>query len=244
MCPMSNPWFRLYSEMVDDAKMRMLSADDRWYFVALLCCKNEGLLDAGDAKSLLRKKLQIKLGLAPMDLEHCLVRLEEVGLIHSETAQPLAWENRQFLSDSSTARVKAYRERVKREGNVTVTAQDTDTDTDTEQKKKQKKESASAPVPDDHPLWADVSCQVRDDFKSLRKHHRAAVTLTALKGIAKEAQKAGWTMEQALELIVTKGWRSFEASWVNKEQRPANGYHSAPRPNAQPMHLPELTGED
>jgi len=132
------PWFRAYTEMVDDEKLRLLAFEDRWHFVALMCCKGMGLLDAGDDLLMLRRKLAVKLGLAMRELETMADRLEEVGLIDAATFQPVAWEDRQFQSDSSTPRVKAYRERMKRSGNVSETAQDTDTDTDTETKKKQK----------------------------------------------------------------------------------------------------------
>lgn len=111
------------------------------------------------------------------------------------------------------------------------------------QKEIQKNTRTDGAVPDDHPLWANVNPQVRDDFKRLRKKHRAEITLTALKGIAKEAQKAGWTMEQTLEYVVTKGWRSFDASWLNREKG-WFGSNPQQRPNAQPMHLPELTSDD
>lgn len=131
---MHMPWFRLYVEMVDDEKMRLLAFDDRWHYVALLCCKGRGLLDAGDAHSMLERKLAVKLGLQLRELEAVANRLAEVGLIDADTFQPLGWDQRQMQSDSSRERVAAFRERKKRAGNVTVTAQDTDTDTDDTEK--------------------------------------------------------------------------------------------------------------
>lgn len=129
------PWLRLYTEIVDDEKVRLLAFEDRWHYVALLCCKRMGILDAGDPIGLLMRKLSVKLGLALRELESMLLRLEEVGLVDSETAQPTGWEARQFISDSSTERVRKFRarmaeERGKKVGNVTVTAQETDTDKD------------------------------------------------------------------------------------------------------------------
>ncbi len=223
---MSNPWFRLYSEMVDDAKMRMLSADDRWYFVALLCCKNEGLLDAGDANAILRKKLQIKLGLAPMDLEHCLVRLEEVGLIHSETAQPIAWENRQFLSDSSTARVKAYRQRAKRGRNVTVTAQDTDTEEETDtEKSRRSRQGAGTRLPADWHLpkeWFDWAVRERPELDINAQGEMFRDYWHAQAGA--KGRKADW---QAT-------WRN----WIrNARAERTNGFHAPVNNGAQPAVL-------
>lgn len=42
---MSNPWLRLYTEAVDDEKLRLLAFEDRWHFIAILCCKGKGIID-------------------------------------------------------------------------------------------------------------------------------------------------------------------------------------------------------
>ena len=108
---MSNPWFRMYSEAVDDEKLGLVSFEDRWHFVALLCCKNSGILDSDP--SLLNRKVAFKLKLDVRELGEVARRLSEVGLIDRETLQPLRWEDRQFKSDSSIERVAAYRDRKK-----------------------------------------------------------------------------------------------------------------------------------
>lgn len=131
------PWFRAYTEMVDDEKLRLLAFEDRWHFVALLCLKGQGLLD--DGGPLMMRKVAVKLGLDLRTLDDVARRLAEVGLIDQDNLQPLAWDARQMKSDSSAERVKAYRERqkqvkqgVEQARNATVTAQDTDTDTEEE----------------------------------------------------------------------------------------------------------------
>lgn len=211
---MANPWFRLYTEIMDDEKIRLLAFEDRWHYVAILCCKNSGLIDAGDSNAMLMRKL-----------EAALLRLEEVGLIDARTAQPTAWDDRQFLSDSSTARVQAYRERRKRSGNVSVTAQDTDTDTDQEEDKKQKTTRA----PSAHALLRDVPSELVDDFVKLRKAKRASVTQTAVDGIRREASKAGYTMEQAIRTCCERGWQGFKAEWVANTNRNNGQNHASPK---------------
>jgi len=124
------PWFRLHTDIIDDEKVRLLAFEDRWHFVALMCCKRAGLLDKGDAHDLLRRKLSVKLGLASREFEAAVMRIAEVGLICHETFQPLAWDDRQFISDSSAERVRRHRDRVKQDCNVTVTAPETDTEPD------------------------------------------------------------------------------------------------------------------
>lgn len=79
-------WFRMYTEAVDDEKLRLLAFEDRWHFVALLCCKAQGLLDGEDP--LMRRKIAVKLGLAVRELDEVARRLEEVGLVDAETLQP------------------------------------------------------------------------------------------------------------------------------------------------------------
>lgn len=59
-----------------------------------------------------------------------------------------------------------------------------------------------------------VSAQVWQDFKKSRKTMRAAITQSAIDGIQREANKAGWTMEAALMECCARGWRGFKAEWV------------------------------
>jgi hypothetical protein len=59
----------------------------------------------------------------------------------------------------------------------------------------------------------NVSDQVWQDFNRQRK---SRITQTALNGIIKQANTAGWTLEQALTEAVERGWQSFKAEWVNK----------------------------
>lgn len=141
------PWLRLYAEAVDDEKLRLLAFEDRWHFVALLCCKCKRILDDEADPQMMRRKVAVKLGLQLRELDEVARRLSEVGLIDPETLSPVAWEKRQFGSDSSTERVRACRER-KRVENLkesvmkhdetlqkrSSNALDTDTDTDEEKK--------------------------------------------------------------------------------------------------------------
>lgn len=60
----------------------------------------------------------------------------------------------------------------------------------------------------------EVSQEVWGDFLSLRKEKRAKLTNTALAGIKREADKAGWTLENALTETCARGWTGFKAEWV------------------------------
>lgn len=232
------PWFRVYSEIVDDEKLRLLAFEDRWHYVALLSCKCSGLLDSGDDAGLLRRKVAVKLGLTVPGLDEVARRLDEVGLIDAETLQPLAWESRQFKSDNSTERVKAYRERMKRPCNVSETAQDTDTDTDTEQDQKQKQARAPRTRPAAAPKPADVSEPVWADWLALRKAKRAPVTGTVLAEARREADKAGLALERFLQIWCSRGSQGLQADWLKPAELGARAGPSA----APSKHLTGMAG--
>ncbi len=78
-----------------------------------------------------------------------------------------------------------------------------------------------------------VDPQVANDWLLMRKKRRAVVTQTVLDGIGREASKAGITLEDALRLMVVRGWQGFQAEWV----LPARG---VPRmASGQPMSRDE-----
>ena len=207
------PWFRMYSEAVDDEKLRLLAFEDRWHFVAILCCKAKGILDVPE--NLLLRKVAVKLGVDLRTLEEVIRRLSEVGLIDKTTLQPLAWNERQYVSDSSTDRVKAYRERVKRSRNVSETAQETDTEADTETKKEEKREKPAQALAIPPALLAD--------FLVVRKAKRAGpLTATAIAGLQREADKAGISLESAVTACCEFGWQGFNAGWyADRAPKPA-----------------------
>jgi hypothetical protein len=59
-----------------------------------------------------------------------------------------------------------------------------------------------------------VSDQVWADFVALRKARRAPLSTTAMTTIAKEAEKADLSLEDALTECVVRGWQGFKAEWM------------------------------
>jgi uncharacterized protein YdaU (DUF1376 family) len=59
-----------------------------------------------------------------------------------------------------------------------------------------------------------VTESVWQDWLSLRKTKKAAVTQTAIDGIAREASKAGVSLQVALETCCARGWTGFKAEWL------------------------------
>ena len=66
-----------------------------------------------------------------------------------------------------------------------------------------------------------VNDKVWADFIVLRKSKKATLTTTALSGIQREADHAGWTLEKALVECCTRGWASFKADWIKPAGKPA-----------------------
>jgi len=116
------PWFRLYRDIIHDDKIKLLAFEDRWHFVSILCMKCAGVLDDPDA-NMRDRRIAVNLGVQSREVDEIKRRLKDVKLIDDDFC-PVRWDDLQFQSDSSSNRVKAYRERQeKRYRNVTVTAQ-------------------------------------------------------------------------------------------------------------------------
>lgn len=133
------PWFRLYAEIVDDPKLRLLSFEDRWHFVAILALKCSGVLDGAADPGLLYRMVAVKLGVEVCELEALAKRLAELFLVDAENLQPVAWERRQAPSDSSRDRTREWRVR-RADGNCHGDAQVT-FQNETEKERDKKKNS-------------------------------------------------------------------------------------------------------
>jgi hypothetical protein len=94
---------------------------------------------------------------------------------------------------------------------VAIPETETERETEAETEKETKKKATGVACPDfvDPQVWAD--------FLSIRKAKKAPMTETALKGIEREAKKAGWSLEKAISECVTRGWQSFKADWVKEK---------------------------
>lgn len=72
------------------------------------------------------------------------------------------------------------------------------------------------------PCPTDVPETVWEDFLEIRKAKGSPLTTTALEGIAREAEKAGMSLSEALSECCARGWQGFKASWMQKTQNPSS----------------------
>jgi hypothetical protein len=103
-----------------------------------------------------------------------------------------------------------------------------ETEKETETKKEKKATVVATPE--------GVSQSVWDEFIAHRKAKKAKVTDLVVEGIAKEASKAGWSLEDALKETIVRNWQSFKADWVAVKPQMQNkwdvaGITTPPPPN-------------
>lgn len=117
-------WFRFYSDAMRHPKIARLSDKDFRLWCELLSVASDRggkIPHVDDLKHLLRRRLD--------HLSTGIERLISGGLIVPLIIgyEPHGWDERQYISDISTERVRKHREKC----NVSETPPDTDTDTDT-----------------------------------------------------------------------------------------------------------------
>jgi hypothetical protein len=117
-------WFRIYDELLDDPKVQRLPAEDFKGWVNLLCLasRNNGKLPCvADIAFALRETEE--------SVSSLLHRLQSGGLLErrGSVLAPYKWAERQYKSDTSTERVKRFRERSR---NTDETAPDTEAETE------------------------------------------------------------------------------------------------------------------
>lgn len=98
----------------------------------------------------------------------------------------------------------------------------TQAEAEAEVKAKEVKKKDCAPT-----VPSGVSVQVWNDFLKARRALRAPVTATALKGIEREAVKAGLTLEAALQICCERSWRGFKAEWLEGKGNPLTAAEQA-----------------
>ncbi len=163
---MSRPkkkWFRLYVEMTRDLKIRKLSPQHKWLWVAVLSAVCESPVNSklmlSESLAVDEQTLSDYAGMRVQDVRRGLKNLTELNLIEwdadLETWSIPRWSERQFESDDVAIRVAKHRY-MKQDCNVTIplhetlqdrsskqlrNAPETDTDTELKELKKESKDS-------------------------------------------------------------------------------------------------------
>jgi hypothetical protein len=209
---MANPWFRLYSEFAHDPKIQMLSEAMQRRYVMLMCLRCSETLE-----TLHETEIAFQLRLSEAELIETKQLFTSKNFIDKHW-NLLNWDKRQFVSDSSTMRVRKHRDNKKQPSNADETLQkrpsnaiDTDTDTDKKQIQRSKATSVACPP--------DVDQQIWDDWKQLRKAKKAPVTETVVNSARKEASKANMSFSDFLSVWCARGSQGLQADWLKTEEK-------------------------
>ncbi len=120
------PWFRMYTDFLDDPKMIGLAFEDQRHFIAVLALKSSGVLETDCDPKLLNRIVAQRLWVDQSAIIEVKNRLKNAGLIF-DNWQPVAWDKRQMHSDhddSGAERQRKFRENRRnalRNGQVTDT---------------------------------------------------------------------------------------------------------------------------
>ncbi len=74
------------------------------------------------------------------------------------------------------------------------------------------------------PVVAEIFPHIQDrqlvnDWMSVRKTKKAAITQTALDGFMNEVEKSGLSLEDVLRRCCEHNWAGFKASWIQKQEK-------------------------
>lgn len=193
----SPPWIRLHKRLLDNYKFHSMTAEARALLPMLWLIASE---DENPVTGLLRigyEEIAFRLRMDKKIVKTTISELVACGFLIDETEQKNETETTSYETVTKTLR-NCHSE--------------TETETETEYTPARGKKITK---PD------DVSDQTWKDFTEHRKAKRAKVTQTALDGIRREADKAGWLMDDALKEICVRGWQGFKSDWVESRSSEA-----------------------
>jgi len=188
-------WFRLYDEVLDDPKVQKLSPEHFKIWINLLCLasKHDGVLPDNESVSFaLRMPFHETSGAVTFLFQAGLFDRTKKGLV------PHGWSKRQYKSDTSTERVKRFRQRY-RNGEKTVTVTPPDTDTDTEQKQIQRQKQSIARGSRLPPDWTPEGDYDREELERFRDYWIAKA--------GKDGVKLDWQATWRNWLRNSKQWK-------------------------------------
>lgn len=126
-------WFRLYSDVLNSPKVQTLSPDIFKVWINCLCiaCNKDETFQGTLHETIVETAYALRLPVS--ETQEALDSLVAADLLYIEDGlyHIVNWDKRQFKSDTSTERVKSFRDKKKKQkcnvsGNVSVTPPDTE----------------------------------------------------------------------------------------------------------------------
>ena len=219
---MKRPSFQFYpSDWLRDTALRSCSLGARGLWIDMICFMHEGNpyghLKVGN-KVILSSNLASMVGATLPEVEGWLNELHQAGVY--EIAETGEIYSKRMVRDEILRNKRA--EGGKLGGNPALKVNHED-NPKVANEDKQKPTPSSSSSSSSSTLSTKkntvatpngVTDSVWQDWLSLRKTKKAAVTQTAIDGIAQEASKAGVSLQTALETCCARGWTGFKADWL------------------------------
>jgi hypothetical protein len=233
---MSGRWFRMYASIRHDPKVQRLPLRARWALLMMwtLAAENDGVIP--------EEHLDYELGLKPYQCAEVVnlllgMRLleRESGEVGAESGQRLGrlvphnWRGRQYTSDNSTPRTRAYKER-ERSRAVPGTPPDTDTDTDTDTEKR-REETAIAVAASERPNpwgWSGTIIRLNQS-----DYDRWKASFSFLDLDAELEARDIWLAEQ--EVSARRKWFQSTSKYLANRNSEARGRSYGPPPKRSTM---------
>lgn len=218
---MKRPSFQFYpSDWLRDTALRSCSTGARGLWMDMICFMHEGSpyghLKVGD-KVILAFNLSRMVGETLDVVEGWLDELSTAG-VYETTDEGVIYSKR-MIRDENLRQIRAAggskggnpalmdKGKVNLKDKQEVKQKPTPSSSSSSTSSKEKRATVVA-TPE------GVSQSVWDEFIAHRKAKKAKVTQLVIEGIAKEAVKAGWSLEDALKETIVRNWQSFKADWV------------------------------
>lgn len=118
---MAYPWFRAYSEMLHDPKIRRMSPAQRWVWVGLLCLASDseerGTLELAPGVAYDLDDFEGALGVDAETVETCLAMAAKLGMIRYDGTKLIIvnWDKRQYDNPSDVPEATRARQRKHRQ---------------------------------------------------------------------------------------------------------------------------------
>lgn len=226
-------WFRMYSEFSSDPKVQMMSEAMQRRLVMLFCLQCSNGIETFHVTER-ETSIAFAMRVSEQDLAETKDVFMRRGFIDSDW-NLLNWGKRQYESDSSTERVRRYREKQKRQAGTNETLPKRSSNaleqnrTDTEQKKEEANASSApnAIALDAHGKWTGISDVQRSTWSE---------AYPALSLDAELSKAAAWVIANPKNK--KSNYARFLTNWLCRAQDaapPARTNESRGRFNGVPM---------
>ena len=201
-------WLRLWTDLLDDPKIKGLTDLEFRVFVCLLCFASECEKNGNIPHSL--DDISWRLRLQKSDLEPVILSLKTQKILIQNTngIKFKNWKKRQPKSDNVLERVKKFRQKRNVTRNVTETLHETDQNRTEQSRAEQIKKTSKEKVVS-LPPWLDE--ELWNDFKDHRKKLGKPMTKRAEELVIKKAEflkGKGHNPRHLMLTAIESGWQT------------------------------------